>query len=54
MPPPAAKTQVGGTLKIGLDLSGRPRVTEMRPTPGSPMNLELDYGYSGKPLGFAG
>lgn len=51
-PSGAGKTEVGGTLKITIDSEGRPKVSELKKAPWSPMNM--DVGYTGGPLAFGG
>lgn len=51
-PSGAAKTEVGGTLKITIDSNGKPKVAELKKAPWSPMNM--DVGYTGGPLAFGG
>lgn len=48
----ASQAQVGGTLKITIDQDGKPRVSELKKTPGSGMDLQVDY--TGASMAFMG
>lgn len=51
-PSGASKTDVGGTLKITIDSEGRPKVSELKRAPWSPMRM--DVGYTGGPFAVGG